>query len=133
MNELIIVLIVLVIIYLIIILAWKKWYKVRWSNANLQLFNKNWQRIQQEGDLRMRVIEADKLLDIMLRKRNVEGSLGEKLKKYGSNFSDLDGLWRAHKLRNKLAHEMGLKIASAEVDVAIKTFGRAFKDLGLIE
>jgi hypothetical protein len=59
------------------------------------------------------------------------GSLGDKLKKCGSNFHDLNGLWEAHKTRNKIAHEIGFKLEKRECERMLSKFIRAFKDLGI--
>jgi len=133
MNALIWILIVLVIAYVAVIWFWKRWNKGRWSGSDLAFFRKNWERIKSESDLRMRVMEADKLLDLMMKKKGVQGTMGDKLKKYGKNFKDLDGIWRAHKLRNRLAHEVDIKVHADQVGEAIRAFGKAFRDLGLLE
>lgn len=77
------------------------------------------------------LIEADKLLDFALRVRGYEGSLGEKLKKAGGEFSRIDDVWEAHKLRNRLAHEVGFKLSPQVVKVALAKFRTALADLGV--
>lgn len=53
----------------------------------------------------MAVLNADSLLDEVLRKRKVKGaSMGERLVKIQKKLSDHDAVWAAHKLRNKIAH-----------------------------
>ncbi len=75
------------------------------------------------------ILDADKLLSYALNKNGFEGSVGEKLKKAGSRFTNLNAVWRAHKLRNRVAHELG-KISVAEAKDALKHFRRALNDLG---
>lgn len=75
------------------------------------------------------IFEADKLIDYALTKMGKQGTLGEKLKAHGALFSDLNGLWKAHKLRNKLAHELDYRIHPKEAQEAIKQFEIALKDL----
>ena len=75
------------------------------------------------------VMDADKILDYALLRKGFEGNLGEKLKKAGAKFSDLNGVWSAHKLRNRLAHEMG-EIGKEEARIALRNFKRALNDLG---
>lgn len=84
------------------------------------------------ADYKHAVMEGDKLLDQMLKKRGYEGSLGEKMKKARKIFSDNNGLWIAHKVRNKLAHELDYHLKDAEYSAAMKGFKTAFKDLGLL-
>ena len=75
------------------------------------------------------VLDADKLLDYALSQHGFVGSVGEKLKKAGARFSDLDAVWRAHKLRNKLAHELG-GVPKHDTKAALSHFKRALNDLG---
>jgi hypothetical protein len=76
------------------------------------------------------ILDADKLLDYAMSKKGFEGSLGEKLKKGGKrSFSDVNGVWRAHKLRNKVAHELG-DIDRGEAKIALRNFKKALNDLG---
>ena len=47
------------------------------------------------------VIEADKLLDKALMEIGVPGkTMGDRLKRSGGRFTDVNAVWRAHKLRN---------------------------------
>lgn len=75
------------------------------------------------------VLDADKLLDYALAKHGFEGSLGEKLKKAGPRFNDLNAVWSAHKLRNRIAHELS-DIDPEEAKRALKRFKSALNDLG---
>lgn len=76
------------------------------------------------------LLEADKLLSYTFKIKGYHGSVGEQLKKYGHNFTDLDGIWSAHKLRNRIAHEMDVKLSPKQVRKAIKQFKSAIEDLG---
>ncbi|EKD64900.1 MAG: hypothetical protein ACD_50C00256G0002 [uncultured bacterium] len=46
-------------------------------------------------------------------------------------FSDLNGVWFAHKLRNKIAHELDSRVSMGEAKRALAAFKRAFVDLGV--
>ncbi len=81
--------------------------------------------------LRNQFLEADKLLDFILTKVGYKGTLGEKLKAAGSLFSDINGVWRAHKKRNILAHELEANISKKEAEVLLKIFRKSFSDLGI--
>jgi len=76
-----------------------------------------------------RVMEGDKVLDLALNELGFTGTLGEKLKKAGPRFSDSNAVWRAHKLRNTLAHETGAHVSDAEAQSAMRAFERALNDL----
>lgn len=75
------------------------------------------------------ILDADKLLDYALSKHGFEGNLGEKLKKAGPRFKDLNGAWSAHKLRNRVAHELE-EIDKDQAKRALKQFKSALNDLG---
>jgi len=75
------------------------------------------------------ILDADKLLSYALGCKGAVGSLGERLKRYGRLFSDLDSVWSAHKLRNRIAHELD-GVSKGECKVALKNFKRALNDLG---
>jgi hypothetical protein len=79
------------------------------------------------------VIDADKLLDKAMVEMGLPGkTMGERLKKSGSKFTNLNGVWRAHKLRNALAHESGLEISYKQAFNALAIYKQALKDLGAI-
>ena len=75
---------------------------------------------------------ADKLLEKIMRRKGYKGTLGNMLKKGKNEFSDLNGVWFAHKIRNKLAHELEYKLSSKEAQRGLKQFYRAFQDLGVM-
>lgn len=80
------------------------------------------------------VSEADKLLDAALqnlglpgprmadRLKAVEGRLGQSL---------AQEVWWAHKLRNRLAHEVGTKLAPGQALTAVRAFEKALHQLGV--
>ena len=79
------------------------------------------------------VIEADKLLDKAMIEAGIPGrTMGERLKKSGSRFTDINAVWRAHKLRNSLAHEADLEITVKRAATALDIYKQALKDLGAI-
>jgi hypothetical protein len=79
------------------------------------------------------VIDADKLLDKALVEMGVPGrTMGDRLKKSGGKFSQLNAVWYAHKLRNQIAHEHGFRLEYAQAQHALKTFRQALKDVGAV-
>lgn len=80
------------------------------------------------------VVEADKLLDKALLEMGVSGrTMGERLKKCGKEkFTKLDSVWRAHKLRNQIAHEPRFTVDYAQSKRALAVYRQALKDLGAI-
>ena len=63
------------------------------------------------------ILNADKLLDKAL----VE-----------SKFTDVNGVWRVHKLRNALAHEPDFEVSWRQASNALISYKQALKDLGAL-
>ena len=81
----------------------------------------------------MAVVEADKLLDRAMMEMGVPGrTMGDRLKKVGPHFSQLNSVWYAHKLRNRIAHEHGFQMDYNQAKRALATYKKALKDLGAI-
>ena len=79
------------------------------------------------------VHEADKLLDIALKKKHFRGkTMGERLVKAQRLFTDNDSVWFGHKLRTRLDHEPDLKLKEADVKNALMGIRQALKDLGAL-
>ncbi|MBQ3464700.1 hypothetical protein IJH15_00545 [Candidatus Saccharibacteria bacterium] len=79
------------------------------------------------------VMEADKLLDKAMVEMGMSGkTMGDRLKKAGSRFSDVNSVWRAHKLRNAIAHESGFEVGYKQASNALESFKQALKDLGAV-
>lgn len=102
----------------------------RFSKSDIAEFKKRWTEIWTLGK-RDSILEADKLFHYYAGKKGFAGTVGEILKRNVNAFSDIDGLWYAHKLRNRIAHEMDFKISEEEVRNAKKRYLEAFKDMGL--
>jgi hypothetical protein len=97
---------------------------------------RRWAEIQSKasgGALASAVGDADKLLDYALKQSGVRGeTMGERLKNSGSRFSNRNGIWSAHKLRNALAHEADFDLVPSMAHEAIANFERGLRDLGAI-
>ena len=77
--------------------------------------NPAWKRVMDltesdnPSDWKMAIIEADTMLDMMLRGLGYQGeTIGDRLKAIEqSDFTMLESAWEAHKVRNRIAHEGG--------------------------
>ncbi len=79
------------------------------------------------------IIDADKLLDKALMEMGMPGkTMGDRLKRSGDKFTNLNAVWRAHKLRNAIAHESGFEISYKQASNALNVYKQALKDLGAI-
>lgn len=107
-------------------------------NLDREFVARKWATIQTMSrgtgsSLRDSVSEADKLLDYALKNTGVPGeTMGERLKHSGQKFSDTNAIWRAHKLRNALAHEVEFDLVASQAREAVADFGQGLKDLGAL-
>jgi hypothetical protein len=80
--------------------------------------------------------DADKLFDHVMRQLGFPGdTFGERLKGGRQRFSTYgvyDAIWRAHKLRNSLAHDLGFDLVVSQVTEALSDFERGLRDLKAI-
>lgn len=90
-------------------------------------------KLGKPSTLKEAVVKADKLLDFALRSL-VEGeTLGERLKNSKDKFtrSGYDTVWKAHKVRNAMAHELSYDPPIFILKEALEDFRQALKELGL--
>lgn len=105
--------------------------KKKLSATDRRKYLQYWNSIKSDKDNAHAIINADKLLDKLLTAKGFHGSVGDKLKKANNVFMNIDDVWSAHKLRNRIAHEIGHTITEKQRKTALKQFEAAFKDLGL--
>ena len=81
----------------------------------------------------MTIINCDKLLDKAMIEMGIPGkTMGDRLKRGGGRFSNLNAVWRAHKLRNAIAHETDLEVSYKQAFNAAQIYKQALQDLGAI-
>ncbi|MDB4978000.1 MAG: hypothetical protein JWM56_186 [Candidatus Peribacteria bacterium] len=108
----------------LLFLKWK-WGKHRVSMEASTLIRRQWKHVQNIEDPQRKILEADKVLDQLLRELGYRGSVSDKLKKAGSYLPYIDNVWAAHKLRNRIAHEPGMRVNDDEVRKALRSFETA--------
>ncbi len=95
-----------------------------------------WQRVEalmsslNENDWRQAIIEADVMLDDMLKGMGYPGdTLGERLKSIeSSDFETLNDAWEAHKIRNEIAHGgLDYHLDRRRAQHAVNLFGNVFR------
>ncbi len=84
-----------------------------------------------ERDLRLAVIEADSLVDEILKSHNHPGKdMGERLKSlHSGELEFIDDLWEAHKIRNRLAHEADFHLPAEEAQRLIEIYHKILEEL----
>ena len=79
------------------------------------------------------IINGDKVLDKALIEMGVSGkTMGDRLKRVGDRFTNTNAVWRAHKLRNAIAHESDFEVSYKQAYNALQVYKQALKDLGAI-
>lgn len=87
------------------------------------------------NDLKIALIEADTLLDESLRSAGVAGTqLGDRLKKISvAELPNVEDVWQAHKLRNRIAHEANFVLKRDLAERALTVYETALEHLGVLE
>lgn len=99
-----------------------------------------WRKVQMnffKGDhpnLKIAILDADKLLNDALKAAGFKGEdLGDRLKGVArEQLPNLDDVWEAHKLRNRIAHETDFRFNRDTAERALEAYEKAFKDLGIL-
>lgn len=116
-------------------------FKSRRPNAALEQakaeFAGHWLEIENlasRQQWREAVMRADIVMDQALQWHRVSGdNLGERLKAASRQLSKptLDAAWQAHKIRNRLAHELDYRLTPAESVAALANIKKVLRELGL--
>ncbi len=87
-----------------------------------------------EAEWKFAIIEADKLVDDQLKNHFPGETMGERLMNIDkTKLLSIDGLWEAHKVRNRLAHDMNYFLRHAEALRAIRLYEQTLKELEVIK
>ena len=112
----------------------------QYENPALHDFTDEWKAINQkfesgqQSDWKLAIMEADNLLDSIFQQMRVYGEdMGERLKSLSNaELSNIDDVWKAHKLRNELAHSFSSEVREKEVKEALEAYKQAMKYLGVL-
>lgn len=99
-----------------------------------------WQEIKKhsdslrEAEWKFAIIEADNLVDGVLKKLGYSGeTMGERIQFIDRHeVPSLENLWQAHRLRNRLVHEPDYKLRREEMERAVRNYETTLKELGAI-
>ena len=125
---------------LIVFVVAKSFYnKSRSSGVDKKFIAERWKQIDdlvQHGkqmNYKLAVIEADKLLDHVLQELNFPGTkMSDRLKMASYKFPALKQVWWAHKVRNKVVHEVRYSLSAGETRKVISLFKKALKILRVL-
>ncbi|MBI2097161.1 MAG: hypothetical protein HYT40_03390 [Candidatus Sungbacteria bacterium] len=115
--------------------------EVQEKNAVIQeIVAKPWLDVQEKlassnpADWALAVLQADAILDKILKASGYIGdTMGDRLRQINSaELVAIDDVWRAHKIRNRLAHGTGEPPTRREALEAIQGYEKAFRELNYI-
>lgn len=99
-------------------------------------FDKKWQTIMlrmekaDEANMKLAVLEADKLFSFLLEQMNLQGKDPEE--KLGqltqARLSNLGDIWLARKARNRIIEEPVHHLTRSEAEAAISAYEKAFRE-----
>ncbi len=103
-------------------------YQSRWKTIEAEL-----NRDDHKGYI-VCIMNADSLLDKALQERGISGkTMAERMKEYQGKWTNGNGLWAAHKLRNRVVHEPEtVQLDYERARQALIAFKQALKDVGAI-
>lgn len=138
MDSILLVILAVVLLVGVVMLVVVSRFGKAPARLDKSYFLKQWRVIETHkssgnSGWQLAIFEADKLLDLALKQLNYGGqTMGERLKDAHGTFSNVESVWAAHKLRNRLAHEQRVPINGVVVDKALRSFKSALKDLGAL-
>jgi len=111
------------------------------SNLPKKRSIKAWQNVKKlffagdDNSLKLAILEADKTLDEALKAAGFIGeNIGERLKQVNkAQLPNIEEVWEAHKLRNRLVHETDFKLNRSLARKALLIYEKTFEDLGLLD
>lgn len=110
------------------------------ETAGTGLLHEQWNDIlrhiesTREGEWKFAVIEADTLVDNVLKNYFPGDTMGERLMNIDkTKLLSIDNVWEAHKIRNRLAHDPNYFLRHAEAFRAVKLFESALQELKVIQ
>lgn len=130
---------VIVFFIAIAVLAFKRMFaKANLHGLTVEQIKRQWGEIEQIASQsrmgqKMAIVEADKLLDGVLKSMSMPGTtLGERLKFACYKYPDLKKVWFAHRLRNQVVHEATFEIGDRDARSAVAEYKKALKTLRVL-
>ncbi len=110
------------------------------SGVHKENLIKGWQsvldklEIGDEANYKLAIIEADKIFDNLLKNIGYQGEdMGERLKQITTTqLANIDEIWQAHKIRNRLVHEENFQLKEHEARRVIEIYKKALNELEAI-
>ncbi|HMB25935.1 MAG TPA: hypothetical protein VKP03_00805 [Patescibacteria group bacterium] len=125
------------VMFLVVVVAWIFVRRnKRVDDLDRQFIQKRWKKIQElmsfgkQMNYKLAVIEADKLLDEALKSLHFSGkTMAERLNLASYKYPKLKRVWWAHKVRNKVVHDVRYELKYNETKKVLGLFKSALKIL----
>lgn len=138
-GSIILLLIVVVIVGILVFVGISMSQKRKHTSFDKEKYQTNWLSIENSlqqdnpASYKTAIMDADKLLGHAMAEMGIRGNtMGERLKNSGSRFSDINAVWTAHKVRNKIAHEVDYQVSYKQAQQSLRIFRKALRDLEAI-
>lgn len=104
-------------------------YEARWAEIKKHVYSAS------TAEWKFAIVEADKLMDDALKAAGFAGeSMGERMMSIQpGQIANLDALWRAHKVRNQVVHDVGFDLKHGQAVDAIEIYEGVLRELGGID
>lgn len=77
------------------------------------------------------IIQIHKLFILALKEMSPASlPAARMIKRHQKRFSEVSQIWKFHRLRNQLAHEIGIKVTEKDAEKARQVFINALRELG---
>lgn len=124
MIYIVTILIAILLVGLYVFVGPRMWRKKVSAQKSAEI-RRMWTSVDALTDAHRQVMESAALLDRTLKELHFEGTLGDKWKRASLYSNDTERVWKAIKLRNVLAHEIGSTIGTDEAKQTKDAFKRA--------
>ncbi|MDD4761533.1 MAG: hypothetical protein PHZ25_00705 [Candidatus Pacebacteria bacterium] len=91
-------------------------------------------KTQKEAELKMAIIECDRILDEVLKAAGYKGeTMANRLEQISSaQLANIEKIWKAHKIRNRIVHEENFSLSLEDVEGIVREYKKAFQEFGLL-
>lgn len=88
-----------------------------------------------EANMKLAIIESDKVLDELLKLSGYKGeTMADRLKTLTpAQMPNIEEIWQAHKIRNRIVHEPNFKLDRGEAWMCVEIYKKSFQEFGLID
>jgi len=90
---------------------------------------REWEEVRDTRDPGRRVLGADAVFDGLLRSLFPGEDFVERMRRAERRLPNTEAVWRAHKVRNRIAHEAGAAMDEREAAQAVQAFEKAIRSL----